>query len=396
MTANGVHPLVAQARQAFAARFGRPPRFGAGAPGRVNLIGEHTDYNDGFVMPLAIDRYTVIVAAIASDNRSSIFARDLDRVETVDLTALLTAIPGSFANYVLAVVEQFQKRGVPIANLDLLITGNLPRGSGLSSSASLEVAVATLLEQVHAAALPPLPPLDKALLCQVAEQQFVGVPCGIMDMFIISVAQPDTAMLIDCRSLQHELVPFPTPDEAALLIFDTGVERSLRSGEYAKRRQVCAAAAQRLGVPSLRDANIAQVIESPALDDDERRKALHVVSENARVLDAAAALRAGDFARLGELMFQSHGSLRDLYDVSIDELNLLVDLAHAARDRNGDVWGARLTGAGFGGCAIVLCRPEARQRVAAELSEKFTDRFGRAPGVFPAKAVAGAQSVHLV
>ena len=380
--------LLESADRLFLQRFGSPWQFGAVAPGRINLIGEHTDYNEGFVLPLAVDRHTVIVARRAIGETSTFWAVDLDEMFTANLNQPPAPVAGSFANYMLGVVDQFAQLGHASPNLDLLITGNIPRGSGLSSSASVEVAMATVLEQVVGHTLPAQ---EKALLCQQAEHAFPGVPCGIMDMFIITMARADHAMLIDCRSADHEHIAFPQIG-ASLVVVQTGMPRSLAAGEYAKRRKTCEAAARKLGVPSLRNADISD-IERVELSDDERCKALHVVAENARVHEAAAALRAKDYRRLGDLMFASHASLRDLFDVSTPELNAAVDFTWTMRDRNPGVWGARMTGAGFGGCAIVVCETASAIQVIAELHATFQQQFGGSPQIFTTTAAPGARAL---
>jgi galactokinase len=381
--------LISVAARKFETVFGRRPTNAALAPGRVNLIGEHTDYNDGFALPMAIDRHTVVHAARSKGGVTTLIAADLNEQVEIDIRNPSHEKSRGFAAYVQGVAAQFEARS-ELPQLDLLITGDVPRASGLSSSASLEVAVAMLLKHmigVDATAL------EIALLCQRAEREFVGVPCGVMDMYAIALGKAGHALLIDCRSLEYEAVPFPA-NQATLLIVDTGVQRTLRSGEYGKRRQVCEDAARALGVSALREVS-REMIENSDLDDDHRRKAMHVVSENARVLDAVRALRSSNFAALGDLMFSSHASLRDWYEVSIDELNAVVDAAASLQSNGGGVFGARMTGAGFGGCAIVLCETEAGDAVARAISKSFNDRFGRTPTTFATHAVDGAQAIEL-
>jgi galactokinase len=375
--------LVESACEVYARRFGRPPRFGAIAPGRVNLIGDHTDYNMGFVLPIAIDRHTIALADWSQSESSTLCAPDVDQELTLDVRQPLAPISGGFANYVLGVMREFQERSDALRNVDLLITGNLPRGAGLSSSASVEVAIATLLEQMLDVSIAPL---EKALLCQRAEHRFAGVPCGIMDMLVIAAACADHALLIDCRSLHHEAVGFPDAHRAALLVFNTGVERSLTGGAYARCREACEEAARELGVRWLRDATV-EMIEHSQLQGDCRSKALHVVQEHQRVALAAEALRQGDLATLGELMFVSHRSLRELFEVSVPELDVIVD---AARE-HATVWGARMTGAGLGGCAIVLCSADAANAIAARIASAFERQFSRAPAYFITGAAAAAR-----
>ncbi len=369
-------PLVASAEAAFVRRFGRKPRFAAAAPGRVNLIGEHTDYNEGFVLPMAIDRRAVIVGDRAARDRSTFWSVDLDQVAEADLTAQLAPQPRGFANYLLGVADQWNAAGYRLPNLDVVIQSSVPIGAGLASSAAVEVAFAHLLQQVTGAAMSPL---DLALLCRRAEHSFPGTPCGIMDMLVATHARPGHAMLIDCRSNQVQAIPLPPPDRASFLIADTGVRHDLADGAYAERRGRCAAAASRLGLPSLRDARRGMPAAG-SMPAAELAAALHVLAENERTLVAAAAIATGDLEALGALMFDSHESLRDLLDVSCPELDVLVEAAAALRGAG--VYGARMTGAGMGGCAVVLCRPDALDQVTAALERATRDRFVRAADCF--------------
>lgn len=372
---------------AFERAFGRRPTLAAFAPGRVNLIGEHTDYNQGFVLPIAIDRQAMIVADFASGSASTIIAHDLVQRIATDLTSRLAPIPNCWSNHLVGVAAQFSTRGAKVPNLDLLLTSTVPIGSGLSSSAAIEVAMATLLEQATGVSLEPL---EKAIRCHRAEHEFVGTPCGIMDMYVATHAWPDHAMLIDCRSNMSQLIRFPSPDEAALLVVNTGVRHVLAEGEYSVRRLGCEAAASVLGVNSLRDASV-ELIAKSALSDEQKKRSLHVVSENARTILAATALGEGNFHAFGELMFASHDSLRDLFEVSCPELDLIVE---AARSMPRDVvFGTRMTGGGFGGCAIVLCRANAITPVEDEIRRCFFDQFGRNPEMFIVKPAGACQSL---
>ncbi|MHC4416832.1 MAG: galactokinase [Planctomycetota bacterium] len=378
--------LLERAASGFESRFGRKPRWAATAPGRVNLIGEHTDYNGGYVLPMAIDRHVAIVADRAGGDRSTLRAIDLDEEATADLTGTLRPQPGSFGNYLLGVADQFaQAHDVP--NLDLAVTGTVPIGAGLASSAAVEVAMATLVGQVIGRRLEPL---ELALLCQRAEHAFARTPCGIMDMFVASHAEPGRALLIDCRSMQARPIPL---QGISILIADTTMRRELADTAYADRRRSCAEAAARLGVASLRDARVG-LLAGAELGDEQLRCARHVVDENQRTLLSAAALTTGDLAALGELMFDSHASLRDLYRVSCPQLDALVDAAAALRG-DGGVIGARMTGAGFGGCAVVACRPGAAESVSQVLERRFADHFGHPPACFTATAAGAAKALDL-
>jgi galactokinase len=369
-------PLIASAEAAFVRRFGRKPRYAAAAPGRVNLIGEHTDYNEGFVLPMAIDRRAVIVADRAARERSTFWSVDLDQVAEADLTATLVPQPRGFGNYLLGVADQWSAAGYRLPNLDVAIHSSVPIGAGLASSAAVEVAFAHLLQEVSGAAMSPL---DMALTCLRAEHAFPGTPCGIMDMLVATHARSGHALLIDCQSNRAREIPLPPRDRAAFLIADTGIRHDLADGAYAERRARCAAAAKRLGLPSLRHARPG-MLAGRSMPAAELAAARHVLAENERTLVAAAALATGDLEAIGALMFDSHESLRDLMEVSCPELDALVEAAAALCGAG--VFGARMTGAGMGGCAVVLCRPDALERVTAALEHAFRGRFGRTADCF--------------
>jgi galactokinase len=379
--------VLARTVETFQQRFARRPRWAACAPGRVNLIGEHTDYNEGFVLPLAIDRWVVVAADLAAGSASAIWAADLGRGATVALGGPLRPDPGSFAGCVLGVVAQRRAAGDRVPELDLALHGSIPIGAGLASSAALEVATATLLGEVVGR---PLGALETALLCRRAEHEFAGTPCGIMDMLVAASAVRGHALLIDCRSNRVRPVPLPPQDRAVVLVADTGVRHALASSEYAARRRECEEAARRLGLAVLRDA-AARDAGSAALSGAQRRLVRHVLAENERTLLAAAALRIGDLDALGALMFDGHASLRDLYRVSCPELDLLVDAASELRADG--VIGARMTGGGFGGCVVALVATPAVSGVTAHLRSRFAQRFGRLPGVFATPAVGAARSL---
>ncbi len=392
--------LVGEALEAFTSRFGRPPRFGAAAPGRVNLIGEHTDYNNGFVLPMAIDRWAIVVADLTPANNSTLWAIDLDQTVQCDFASQRSPVAGSFANYLLGVVDQFAKLGHTVPNLDVAITSTVPIGAGLAGSAAIEVATATLLAEVVGARLDPL---DKALLCQRAEHTFPGTPCGIMDMFIATSAQPNHALLIDCQSNTAEPIPLPPAESASVLIANTNVHHDLAASAYAARRESCRSAAAKLGLTTLREAaarmgavemGIPPIFSGRGLTDRESRCAEHVVCENERVRLAAAALGRGDLETVGGLMFDSHASLRDLFDVSCPELDLLVEVAAQMRS-DGSVFGARMTGGGFGGCAVLLCRTDRVTTVSDALADRFSSRFTRPATLFTVAAVGASGAFTL-
>jgi galactokinase len=389
---SGMQAVLDRAVGAFQRRSGGPPRWAACAPGRVNLIGEHTDYNGGFVLPLAIDRYCVAVGAPARDGEQSrVFAADVGESWSCDLRSPLqvasaSAVPranevrrASAQSYIAGVMELFRRQAGPLNNLDVCISSSVPLGAGLSSSASLEIAVATLLEEVTGRRLDPV---AKAKLCQAAEHEFAGVPCGLMDQLASVFGLQGHALLIDCRSFHCTPVPMPPESEALVVVIDSGVRHALATSEYAARRGSCESAARVLGVLDLRDASPRRA--HAQLSDDEARCVRHVLTENARVQQAAEALRQKDMARLGRLMTESHASLRDDYRVSCAELDAIVSAATAVPG----VFGARMTGGGFGGCAIALAAPDA----AMALSEAVAPCSRTS---FPVRVSAGAHVLPL-
>jgi galactokinase len=366
--------LVATFRRAF----GREPEVIAEAPGRVNLIGEHTDYNEGFVLPVAIDR-TVAVAAAPSTSLH-VYSADFDARDEWRIDAPRRTGRREWRDYVRGVAWALLDAGYELRGVDLAIAGDVPLGAGLSSSAALEVSVAGALCAVSGTEI-ELPRL--ALLCQKAENQFVGVQSGMMDQLASACSRAGDALLIDCRSLDLDFVRLP--ENVAIVVVDSKVPRRLGETAYNKRRQECEAAAEALGVESLRDAEIGEVEQLP---EPLERRARHVVSENERVLAAAEALRSGDVARAGELMNESHASLRDDFEVSTPELDLLVDLAA----RTECVIGARLTGAGFGGCTVNLVERDGVAGFEAGVVELYRKQTGLAAELFICAAVGGLRT----
>jgi len=351
----------------FSRVYGREPAVAWRSAGRVNLIGEHTDYNDGFVLPLALTRATTVRAA-ARDDRilrvGSVQRRD-DPV-TVSLEGLEPGDVEGWAAYVAGTAWALQSRGVALPGADLLVDGTVPRGAGLSSSASLECATAGALLALAGATLPLR---DVALLAQQAENDFVGMPCGVMDQFAATHARAGHLLLLDTRSLEVQHIPFDLPSVGlALLVVDTKAPHQLVDGEYAERRSSCERAARLLGLPALRDVTDLEAALA-ALDDDLlRRRVRHVVTENGRVLDVVALLRAGDVRGIGPALTASHISLRDDYEVSCRELDLVVDTALAE-----GALGARMTGGGFGGSAIALVEADAVDRTRHAITSAFRD-----------------------
>ncbi|MEJ5237009.1 MAG: galactokinase [Limisphaera sp.] len=382
-----LNALIEQTQTAFARRYGRAPKWMAAAPGRVNLIGEHTDYNDGYVFPMALERYTIAAAAPRSDEVFHCESEEQKEPVEVRLNQRFQPLPrGSWGNYPLGVVAGFRERALPVPGMDVLVHSSVPLGGGLSSSAALEVAIATLLE---AACGVPLDPVEKALLCQRAEHAYAGMPCGIMDQFIAVLAQRDHALLLDCRSRSYEQVPMRDPG-VSVLIINTQVKHALTGSEYPTRRRQCESAAAALGVPALRDVTPAQLtLARDRLDPVVYRRARHVVGEIERTLQAAEAMRQGDWERAGQLMYASHASLRDDYEVSCRELDVVVEAARAIGVEGG-VFGCRMTGGGFGGCAVALVRTEAVPAVQARLEAEYQRQTGIRPALFVTRPGRGA------
>lgn len=372
------------------ARGARPQLFRA--PGRVNLIGEHTDYNDGFVLPAALGLGTVVAVAPRSDRLLRMESAAFSGVAEFDLDAPAPRPRGEWTDYVRGVAVVLERMGNRLTGADLMIASDLPMGAGLSASASLEVATGLALAAVSDIAIDAT---ALALLCQRAENEFVGARCGVMDQFVSCNARKGCALLLDCRSLDFRAIP--VDPQATLVVCDTMVRHSIAAGEYNLRREQCEAAAATLagvldGVTALRDVTREQLDEHASLlAETVFRRARHVVSENARTLAAARALESGDLAECGRLMNASHESLRDDFDVSCAELDLLVD---AARRLPG-VYGARMMGGGFGGCTINLVEAEAADNFAESVAETFRRATGATPPVFRCSPGPGAGRVLL-
>jgi galactokinase len=388
-----LNELARDTAQQFKKAYGRPARWLAGAPGRVNIIGEHIDYNDGFVLPMAIDRYTVVAAAPTADRARRIQLRSTagDGAISLDLSQpVKPAAKGAWSNYPVGVIAGFLARGVNPGGFDALIHSTVPLGGGLSSSAALEVATATLLEAITSQKLDPV---DKALLCQKAEHEYGGMPCGIMDQFISVMAKENHLLLLDCRSRRAELVPM-TDASMGFLIVNTNVKHELTGGEYAKRRAQCEQAARTLGVASLRDAT-ADLLQRAhgKMEEVVFRRARHVISEIERTIHAAEGVRASNWPTVGQLMYASHASLRDDYEVSCPELDTVVEIAEAIGPKGG-VSGCRMTGGGFGGCAVALVRTDAVTAVSERIASEYERRTRIKPTLFVSRPAGGATVVE--
>jgi galactokinase len=399
MSDDGMHQseplkvLIDKCSSDFLNRYGVRPDWLAVAPGRVNLIGEHTDYNDGFVLPMAIERYVVIAARKATNSNLRRLRLASDAVQsTVDIPIDVRPTPSEpkWANYPRGVLAGFIDRGLVPPSIDALMVSNVPLGAGLSSSAAVEVAVATLLEM---ACDHDLEQHEKARLCRKAEHDFAGVPCGIMDQMISVLGDSGGAILIDCRAETARCVPL-ADTQVSILVTNTNIRHSLGTGEYGKRRAQCCDAARKLGLESLRDANLQMLDAHSGLTEIERRRARHVVTENERTLLAAESLMNGDMLRAGHLMYASHASLRDDYEVSCPELDILVDCAGNIGESRG-VFGARMTGGGFGGCTVTLLRTDCVEEVMSHLATDYRERTGRVATGFVSRPARGAHQLRL-
>ncbi len=358
----------------FSKKFGGEPDCIVRAPGRVNLIGEHTDYNDGFVFPIAIDRDIRIAARRRRDGEVHLHSVNFQSDTTFPVDTLEKDPRHPWADYPKGVMAELTKAGQPLSGWDAVIYGNVPLDAGLSSSAAFEVAAArtlSLLNQI------PFDPAQAALLCQRAENRFVGVQCGIMDQFISALGKKDHGLLIDCRDLSHRHIPLDS-GQVSVVVCNSGVQRGLVDSEYNTRRRQCEEGFQRLsetlpGIEALRDVSIEDFEAHQALlPEIVRKRCRHVVAENQRVLDAVHALENGDVEKMGRLMDASHASLRDDFEVSRDELDILADLAHATEG----VLGARLTGAGFGGCTVNLVQCDAVEAFVRQITEAYRKKTG--------------------
>ncbi len=363
-----------KAARAFAERFGKAPEVVASAPGRVNLIGEYTDFNGGFVLPCAIDRR--IAAAIGLGGEGALFSANFNEERLLSEDS-----DGTWADYPRGVAWAISRKGAELPTFRAAFAGDVPLGSGLSSSAAIEAATALALDVLFGLGTSMR---DLALLCQSAENDFVGVPSGIMDQYASLLSGAGSALLIDCRSLDNEPVPLDFEGaDLTLLVCDTRVERGLADTGYRDRRETCEAAARTLGVDQLRDASEEDL---ERLSGDELKRARHVVRENARVLEAVRTLRERDFTAFGHLMYDSHLSLRDDFEVSTPELDAFAETA-----REAGAPGARLTGAGFGGCAIALVSRMEAVPLANSTRRRFEDEGFEEPEFYEFRPAAGAE-----
>jgi galactokinase len=368
----------------FAARFGEPPALVARAPGRVNLIGDHTDYNEGFVLPMAIDRAAWIALRPRDDSRVAAYSLDFKQSAAFDLADDERHGSGwqEYMRGIAWALRHSSHVDATVRGWEGVVAGDVPLGAGLSSSAALELATARAFAGVSGIIWEPA---VMARLAQRAENEWVGVNCGIMDQLISAAGEQDHALLIDCRSLRTRAVPLPS--DASVVVLDTSTRRGLVDSAYNERRAQCEAAARFFGVRALRDVDLATLsARGGGLDPVTRRRAQHVVTENARTLAAADALAAGDLRNVGTLMNESHASLRDAFEVSRAELDTMVAIAC----EQPGCYGARMTGAGFGGCAVALVGAGHADAFARAVAGEYKKAVGLTPAVYLCSAAAGA------
>lgn len=376
----------------FRSRFGREPSVVAAAPGRVNLIGEHIDYNNGFVLPMAIERYVIVAADFCSDSSreyATFYSSSLKESTDIPISGSFGPTCSGWGRYIEGVIAGFVSGGHNVSALEAVIGSNVPSGGGLSSSAALEVATATMLEGMTGHQLEAS---EKALLCQRAEHEFAGMPCGIMDQFSSVFGMPGELMLLDCMSQEIQTVPFREED-ISVLITNSNIKHELTGGEYAERRRQCESALKKLGVPSWRDVTLVDLDSARGrLTDDEFACGRHVVTEIARTLDAAEAFAKSQWESVGELMYSSHESLRKDFQVSCDELDVLVRINREI-GAEGGVYGSRMTGGGFGGCIVTLVHSDCASAVREKILTQYENETGVQGSSFVSRPALGA---HLI
>lgn len=393
MTTPTLEERIAEVSSRFQSQYGSAPEFIVRAPGRVNLIGEHTDYNDGFVFPAAIDRDILIAVRRRNDLQIRAFAHNFNQTTSFSIKQVKPANDGRerWSNYLRAMVHTLQQEGFSLCGMDSATLGNVPLGSGLSSSAALLVASGLAL---LTASDQTVEPKRLALMAQRGEREFVGVNVGIMDQFISALGQIDHALLIDTRNLEYEAVPLPQSG-VSIVIADTGKRRGLVDSEYNNRRGECERAVAILktylrSIRALRDVSLEDFQKyQKELPDVVCRRARHVVTENLRTLESVAALKANDLPKFGNLMNESHESLKHNYEVSCPELDAMVEIARSVEG----VYGSRMTGAGFGGCTVSLVKTDAVENFQREVLERFKQVYSGNSAIYVTKASQGAERI---
>ena len=384
----GENELVETTVAAYMRQFGTPPAAAAIAPGRVEIMGNHTDYNGGFVLPAALDKATVMAGSAVPGNTITLHAADFRRTAKFDLSALMRDPQNSWASYVLGVIGQLQKQGVPIGGFQAVIHSNVPGGAGLSSSAALEVAAALFLKQLFPY---DAGPMQIARLCQLAENEFVGVKCGILDQFASVFGIDGGLLFLDCLTLEHSAVKMGR-DDIALIICDSNVKHALTGGDYNTRRAECMAAAAFFGKQLLREVSLEEFHAGKhALPENQRKRAEHVLNEDQRVLAMRDAAKLGDTEVMGRLLAEGQASCRDLFENTSPEIDLLADMAALLPG----CIGAKMTGGGWGGCTINLVYADAADEFCRTLAADYKERTGTIASVYACRAAQGARAVTL-
>lgn len=380
-----MNQLIQSVKDAFTAEFNYTPTYIIQAPGRVNLIGEHTDYNDGFVLPCAINYQAIVAASKRDDNIVRVISVDYgNEVNEFDLTQEIEfQADCMWANYVRGVVKCLLDRGYMFAGMDIAVSGNVPQGAGLSSSAALEVVIGQTVKELYNLQISQA---EIALNGQQAENEFVGCNCGIMDQLISAEGKENHALLIDCRSLETKAVSMP--EDMAVVIINSNKKRGLVDSEYNTRRKQCEEAARIFGVKALRDVSLETFNERVSeLDEVVAKRARHVITENDRTEEAAKALEAGDMKYLGELMALSHVSMRDDFEITVKEVDLLVEMV---QEVIGDKGGVRMTGGGFGGCIVALVPPSLVDEVKQTVEARYESETSLKETIYVCQAKDGA------
>jgi galactokinase len=370
--------------QTFLTYFNAKPEFIVRAPGRVNLIGEHTDYNDGFVLPMAIDRALWIALSRRTDSKVRIRSLDLKVDSAFELHSL--AKGEGWLEYIKGVAYELQKAGYELRGFDAVMTGDVPRAAGLSSSAAVELATARAFASVSGFAWNQA---QMAKISQKAENEWVGVNCGIMDQMASAASKEGYALFLDCRTLEYQHAPLP--ENISVVILDTSTRRGLVDSAYNERRSQCEEAARWFGAKALRDVSVDDLKKGSGLSEVVMKRARHIVTENARVLEAVQVMKAGNVKQLGKLFNDSHNSLRYDFEVTNEALNQIVECAQ----EQSSCYGARMTGAGFGGCAVALVQEESAQEFTNAVSAAYKQRSGLDASIYVCKASEGASVVKV-
>jgi galactokinase len=377
----------------FKDKFDGDPDILVRAPGRVNLIGEHTDYNNGFVFPVAIDRDIMVAVRKRDDMIVRLYSMDFDQSVEFSLNDIKYDDEYKWSNYPKGIALFLLEAEHSLSGLDAVITGNVPLGAGLSSSAAMEVAMATAFEKICELTIEPS---EMALLCQKAENKFVGVNCGIMDQFISRMGKKDHALLLDCRSLEYDLIPLNL-ENIKIVVCNTGKKRGLVDSEYNQRRAECERGVKILekflpGISALRDVELSDLIKySPHIPEITERRCRYIIKENIRVLESVEAIEEQDLLKFGDLMNESHIGLRDEYEVSCPELDAMVEIAW----KIDGVIGSRMTGAGFGGCTVSIVVEDSLQELIDKVNEEYPKRTGLQPEIYICTAEDGAGVVEI-